>query len=134
MSYYFLFSQNRQIQTPRAWASAGESKRGPLPKCQWKNVANYFRTICQIFRKWFCFLRLSYNRLPSIKSSTFNGLSRLQTIVLAGNLISNLELESFKQMPKLSTLALTSNRIGSIASRAFVQVHFLTIWDDKLTR
>ena len=68
------------------------------------------------------FSRLSYNRLPSVKSSTFNGLSRLQTIVLSGNVISEIESEAFKNMPKLSTLSLTSNRISSMSSRSFVQL------------
>ena len=68
-----------------------------------------------------CF-RLSYNRLPAVRSNTFNGLIRLQTIVLAGNLISEIEVEAFKHLPKLSTLSVTSNRISTIAHRAFVQL------------
>ena len=65
---------------------------------------------------------MSYNRLPFVRSNTFNGLMRLQTIVLAGNLISEVEPEAFKNLPKISTLSLASNRISSVAPRAFVQL------------
>ncbi len=55
-------------------------------------------------------VRLSYNRLRSLKLGAFSALPRLQTVVLTGNLIEVVEAGAFRHLPNLVTIVLTHNR------------------------
>ena len=82
-------------------------------------------------------VRMSFNKLKVVRTSQFNSLDKLQTIVLtgehcstidslkiltdhlAGNLIKDVETGAFRHLPNLVTLILSHNRISAINARAF---------------
>jgi Leucine-rich repeat (LRR) protein len=64
-------------------------------------------------------VRLSYNKLKVLASSTFASLSTLQTVTMTGNHLINVERLAFHDLPNLVAVLLTQNHLRMVSARAF---------------
>jgi Leucine-rich repeat (LRR) protein len=65
-------------------------------------------------------LYLSNNKLSKIHRELFNGLSKLEILCLANNLITEIGVDTFEKIPKLKQLHLHSNNIKVIHNEMFL--------------
>lgn len=71
-------------------------------------------------------LILTYNKLNKISSATFRGLTNLMILKLASNRISCVDNETYNIMPNLRFLSLFDNQIRCIMEGAFDKLHYLS--------
>lgn len=74
-------------------------------------------------------IRLSFNKIPSIESKTFNGLSNLQTVGLHNNKIIKISEYAFNDLIQEFNIYLSDNVIEIIDSKSFSNLPKLKLVD-----
>ena len=70
-------------------------------------------------------VRLSFNKLRTLRTGQFSSLEKLQTIMLTGNRIKDIEMGAFRDLPNLVSLILSHNKLSTINRHSFVSLPHL---------
>jgi Leucine-rich repeat (LRR) protein len=108
------------VQAVIAKEKCAAEKNNPLyQQCHMEEIPDHFFTSHRYSN--IKHLRFSNNQFKDLKSSSFNGLSKLETLDLGDKQISELPDEIFKPLNAIKSIVLSTNKLTSIDFNQFAE-------------